>query len=525
MEATETITTAQPAGTKTFVMRITSYWTVTAIGFAGALVLLWRLGSGSLDDWDEAIYAQISKEAVEGGHWWTLHWGFAPYLRKPPVFMWTTAIFYEVFGVSEFWARAASAFSGIALLVVTYLIAKQIDDRWVGFAAVVILLTSYQFVASSRFGTTDIMLTFFIYLAVYGYLRVQSGDARGWYVIWISCALALMTKSAAGVIAPLAIILALFLDRRFKTAIRLPQFWRGLFMAFIIIVPWHISMVAQHGQAFIEQYISHSIVDRSVGALDQHTGDRYYYIDRLQKYFFPWVYVTPFAIALTIKEMMQGRIGARILLLIAMLNFGICLMVQTKLRWYIVPLYPALAILNASLFVQALKAYQSVAFSCLLMAVFVVALLAPLKIVLIFGITGMAVVLLAFANKKMIYRPVALMMCAFLITVGANTLKPLYQGSETPVAKLARLAGSANANHQLPVIVTSNLFKPTPLFYSDRPVEVAYSADELAQFIQQPREIILAEKDIAALSGLYKIEVIEKAAPLVYATISRLKTP
>src|SRR5262245_30597570 len=155
MEVTET--TSRDAGSSRSVLRVIKYWPVLAICFVAALVLLWRLGRGSLDDWDEAIYAQISKEAIEGGNWWTLYWGFTPYLRKPPIFMWTTAIFYEVFGVSEFWARAASAFSGVALLVIVYLIAKQIYDTKVGLFAAAILLTSYQYVASSRFGTTDIM--------------------------------------------------------------------------------------------------------------------------------------------------------------------------------------------------------------------------------------------------------------------------------------------------------------------------------------------------------------------------------
>lgn len=527
MKATETITTSRAAGARRWVLHISKYGPALGICLVAALVLLWRLGNSSLDDWDEAIYAQISREAVEGGNWWTLHWGFAPYLRKPPIFMWTTAIFYELFGVSEFWARAASAFSGVALLVVTYLIAKQIYNRRVGLFAAVVLLTSYQYVASSRFGTTDIMLTLFTYSAVYAYLRLKTGDESWWYAIWISCALALMTKSAAGAIAPGSIFLALLLDRRFKTAIRSRQFWLGLFVALMIVVPWHISMYAQHRQAFVDQYIGHSIVERSMSALDQHTGGRYYYIDRLQKYFFPWVYVTPFAIALTIKEIVQGRLRASILMLVLVLVFGICLLVQTKLRWYIVPLYPALAILTSSLLVNALRAYKSIAFSCLLMAVFVVALLAPLKIVLIFAVAGLVLTLFSLARKRVVYQPAAVVMCAFLIAVGINTLVPLYKGGETPVARLARSAGRANGNSHTPLIVASNLFQPAPLFYSNRPIEVAYTTDDLANFMreQRPREIILAEKDIEALSTTYKIQVVEEAAPLVYATISRLGVP
>ena len=38
-----------------------------------AFALLWKLGAGSLAAWDEAIYAQVSKEIVQGEGWLTLH--------------------------------------------------------------------------------------------------------------------------------------------------------------------------------------------------------------------------------------------------------------------------------------------------------------------------------------------------------------------------------------------------------------------------------------------------------------------
>ncbi len=43
-----------------------------------AIILLWKLGQRSLEDWDEAIYAQISKEIVQNGDWITLHYGYVP---------------------------------------------------------------------------------------------------------------------------------------------------------------------------------------------------------------------------------------------------------------------------------------------------------------------------------------------------------------------------------------------------------------------------------------------------------------
>src|ERR687889_413572 len=112
-----------------------------------AFALLWKLGAGTLAAWDEAIYAQVSKEMARGGDWLTPHWEYRPWFEKPPAFMWATALLYRLFGVSEFWARAPSALSGVALVGVTYLIGKSTHNRRVGLLSAVVLLTCYHFLS------------------------------------------------------------------------------------------------------------------------------------------------------------------------------------------------------------------------------------------------------------------------------------------------------------------------------------------------------------------------------------------
>ena len=166
--------------------RFASHWVVFALLSVSALIFFWQLGEGSLSDWDEAIYAQIAKEMVQGGDWLTPHFGFQPLFHKPPLLMWCTAVLYQLWGVNEFAARAASALSGMALIIVIYLTGKIVYDARAGFFAAVILLTSAQVVYSARIGTTDIMLTLWIWLAIYAYLRVSRGDAKWWLVVGTS---------------------------------------------------------------------------------------------------------------------------------------------------------------------------------------------------------------------------------------------------------------------------------------------------------------------------------------------------
>ncbi len=490
-----------------------------------ALEFLWGLGNSSLNDWDEAIYAQVSKEMIESGNYVVPHWNYEPWFDKPPLLTWTTALFYRMFEVNEFWSRAASAFSGAALIILTYLIGRALYDKYVGFFGSLILLTSYQFVKYARLGMTDVLLTLFIFMAVYAYIRLRNGNQKWWYIIWISCSLAFMVKSVAALIAPAMIALDLLLERRFVPMVKSRNFWFGLFLAFLIVSSWHIIMYIEHGQAFISRYISHNIIARSTSTLEKHFENRFFYIDVLRHYFFPWFYLTPFAVLLSLKENFQGQSRSRILLIVIILVFGIYTIVPTKLEWYIIPLYPALAILNAWLVIAAFKSYKTAAFIALAVATVIAALIVPLYLVIIFGCIGLLAILFRLRKKEPISPLIVITVFAFFIVISINTLRPLYRGGESQAAKLGRIAGSANPNDRKSLIILESyepeLWGPTVLFYSNRPVQLAQSPKDLAYFTDDHgiKDIILTKKDMEFLSTDYEIHILEEAEPLIYANI------
>jgi 4-amino-4-deoxy-L-arabinose transferase-like glycosyltransferase len=60
-------------------------WLISAGVFGFALVLLfYRLGDGSLHDWDEAIYAQVAKELFLSHDSGTLTWNGNPFFTSLP---------------------------------------------------------------------------------------------------------------------------------------------------------------------------------------------------------------------------------------------------------------------------------------------------------------------------------------------------------------------------------------------------------------------------------------------------------
>ncbi len=490
-----------PGFEKSRVDRSLAYLLVLTI--IAALVFLYGLGARPLEDWDEAIYAQVAKEMVQGGDWLTLHWEFQNWFEKPPLLMWTTAIFYRLFGVTEFWSRAASAFSGIGGIALTYLLGKHLYDKRTGFLAGLILLTSYHFVSFSRFGTTDVMLTLFSYLAIYAFVRLRENGHRWWYPVWSACALAVMVKGAGGWIAPAMIIIALIFDqRRARDAFRSSHFWMGLLLALVIAAPWHMVMYSRHGQAFVAEYIGYHVLSRIQTPLEGHAPGYMFYVGKIIDGFFPWCLLIPFAVFSSVRENLKGEPRARVLLLLAALVFGVYTLVQSKLVWYIIPIYPAFALLIAALLVKIYLSVQK-------------------RRKLKFALVALGVLLLMVGG------------------VYSFLLIRLTQRSEDSLANIANIAASRSAEDRESLLLFSDteaLTRPAALFYGNRPLRQVYLTNEprsprarryedvekLEAVVDSlPMRIILRREDLGKLSESFEVRVEAETDPFIYAFISR----
>jgi len=474
-------------------------YNVLLLGSIAAFILLWRLGASSLAPWDEAIYAQVSKEMAQGEGWLTLHWSFQPWFEKPPLLMWMTAALYRLFGISEFWARFVAAASGIGLVVTTYLLGAFAFGKRVGVLAALILLTCYHFVSFSRFGTMEVTLTLFAYLAIYGYLHLRDGNDRWWYLIWTAVALALLTKGAGGLIAPVVVLLALILDQRVKSAIQSRHFWSGFLLAIVLVAPWHALMYAWYGRVFLDEYIGYHVIARATTTLEGHPSSYVYYIARIVDGFFPWVLLLPFAFIAGAKRAVKGDASSRILVLMGTLVFGLYTIVPTRRPWYMVPVYPAFAILIAAFIVRFYESRQRLIYRRLI----------------VFG----SFILIA----------IAAVYCALSLSLNRK--------KEEPLTSLARIAKSNSASDREPLVLLDEsepLYAQVPLFYSDRPVRQAYisvrpSSEDAKRYVAyepladltrgSTARIILPKKELGRLTSEYEIEILAEVDPLVYATI------
>jgi 4-amino-4-deoxy-L-arabinose transferase-like glycosyltransferase len=335
---------------------------VVLVFAVAAFLLFFRLGAGSLHSWTEAIYAEIGKEILSTGDWNTLHHNGKPYLKKPPLFMWLTALSYKAQGISEFSARFFSPLFALGIFLFVYLLGRRMGAWPVGLGAILILLHGVRdwhyahrsnFLALCRTSNIDIPLTFFIACAMY---LLWKGREKRSALIWmgIPLGLGIMTKSAVGLLPFLMAFLFVFFTRK-----RISWSYRHLALGFalglLIAAPWHVGQLLLHGKHFWNSYISTTVVAR-VGHYMTRTKGETYYLTVLRKGFGLSVYLLPLAVLYALYRGIKKREDSAILLLIwALLPLFLFSLSRDKNGWYIAQIYPALALLLAQFLWGILK--------------------------------------------------------------------------------------------------------------------------------------------------------------------------
>lgn len=310
--------------------------TAALLTILAVILLFGRLGKNALL-FDEAIYAQVSKETAEQHDWPTPYYNGKAWFEKSPTYFWLTSLLFKLFGVSEFWARFVSAVSGLGVLLLSYLIARRIYSHAAGILSVLILISTQLFVYYARFGTTDTMLTLCLLLAVYGYLRAEN-DQRFWLLVGAACGFAMMVKGLGGITAPLVLLIAAIVDGRVRATLRSKWVWIGAGLALLIVLPWHLQMYRKHGQAFIQVYMFRHVVNRATANINQFQRGFGYYFVVLREFCSPWVYLLPFAL------IFRRTARSAVILILGLTIFIFYTIVQTKFQWYILPSVPAFAI-------------------------------------------------------------------------------------------------------------------------------------------------------------------------------------
>ncbi len=309
---------------------------------AGLLVFI-ALGRNHLIPWDEAIYAQIARNMVDRGNFVIQTWKFGEvWYEKPPLVMWLMALSFKLLGVSSFAARLPSALFGVATVILTYIFGKKLFSRTAGFISAFALLTTFHFLYYARTAMLDIAATFFITLCLYLYWLARSMQkATYWKYAGLACGFAVLTKGVVGFL-PVPIIV-LMEAKNLRHLIK-PLLLFILFAA-IIFLPWHLDMYRRFGSAFLANYIGYHVVNRAVSAIEDKGRPIWWYLEVMKVSMRIWFVVLlgalPAAVIQAVKKL-KPYVFLVAWLLFTLVFFSVA---KSKLVWYILPAYPAAALI------------------------------------------------------------------------------------------------------------------------------------------------------------------------------------
>jgi 4-amino-4-deoxy-L-arabinose transferase-like glycosyltransferase len=317
-----------------------------------AFITLYGLGSTSLHDNDETRFGLLARGMVETGDWVVPRWSHRPQGTKPPLFMWAIAGVSQMIGQWNSWSvRLPSALAGIGVVLLTYLLGRRFFPPPVPFLAGLVAGTNLSFYSSARIAQTDMLLTFFILLAATLALEGHSrrGRERFFWVIgaYVAAGLGILTKGPVGLLFPGMIVLSVLAVRKDWKKVPILAHVTGLAVALIIAGSWYFLYQESSGEAASQQVLIRENLIRYFIGFD-HIAPFYYYVYTFAAEFMPWSPI--FALALgwawIRRKAMTADYGA-VLLWFGTIFFFFSLS-ASKRSQYILPLYPAAALLTAA---------------------------------------------------------------------------------------------------------------------------------------------------------------------------------
>ncbi|PWK35191.1 glycosyltransferase family 39 protein [Cupriavidus plantarum] len=328
-----------------------------------AILLVWfgTLDARHLLRPDEGRYAEISREMFLSGDWVTIRYNDLKYFEKPPFHMWVTALSYTLFGVGDWQARLCVALAGIAGIAASMFAAA----RWYGPR--VALLTGLALVAApmwsvaGHFNSLDMTLSgalacVLAFMLVAQHPSATAAARRNWMLAcWAAMGVAVLTKGLVGLALPGLVLVVYTLITRDIGLWRRLHLLPGIIVMLIVTVPWFWLIDARNPE-FAHFFFIHEHWDRYTSTVHERKGSIWYFVPLVVAGFLPWLGLLP-RMWTAIRERAGAKLDterapgckpfqpALLAAVWALAIFAFFSLSSSKLPGYIVPIFPALAIL------------------------------------------------------------------------------------------------------------------------------------------------------------------------------------
>lgn len=298
---------------------------------------------------DEGRYAEIAREMLVTGDWVTPRYNGYKYFEKPPLQAWATAAAFQMFGIGEWQARLWTALTGFFTILLIGFTGARIYNARAGWLAAAVLASSPMWVISGHFNSLDMGLSAFLVAALCSLLLAQTSQnkhsCRNWmWACWAFMGLATLSKGVIGVAIPAMVFIAYSIstwDWKIWTRLRI---FSGSILFLAITAPWFV-LVSQRNPEFLEFFFIHEHLQRFTQDAHSRTGPIYYFVPLLLVGILPWFLQIPGAVIEAWRERRREFSAGWLLLCWFVVIFAFFSVSRSKLPGYIIPIFPALALL------------------------------------------------------------------------------------------------------------------------------------------------------------------------------------
>ena len=350
-------------------------WTASAVDFAtgtharavaflvAAALLAFLAGFFHIPpvDRDEARFAQATKQMIETGDFVDIRFQDETRYKKPVGTYWLQAAAVELAEAAglprarfRIWLyRIPSLFGAIGVVLGTYWAALAFVSRRAAFLAGLIMATSILLGVEARLAKTDAVLTFTVvaamgamaraYLAGQGERGIDIHPLATAAIFWTALAVGILIKGPLIVmIAGLAIVALALADRSAAWLLRLRPAIGAIFVL-ALVLPWFVAIILKSGDSFFVEAIGNDLLAKVESGQESHGVPPGFYFVLFWVTFFPGAMLAGLAAPAVWRA--RSDPGAKFLLAWLVPSWIVFELVPTKLPHYVLPLYPAIAIL------------------------------------------------------------------------------------------------------------------------------------------------------------------------------------
>jgi 4-amino-4-deoxy-L-arabinose transferase-like glycosyltransferase len=323
--------------------------------FLGIFYALW-IGSHALFTPDEGRYSEVAREMIVTGDYVTPRLNGVVFLDKPIMYYWLQASAMLMFGIKEWALRFWPALAGVLGCLMTYVAGRMLFNRRSGIIASIVLASSPLYYGAAHYANLDLEVAVFISISLMSFIvAIQSASKhiRDIFLItaYVFAGIAALTKGLIGIAFPGMIIgIWIILSGRWDTFKKMHLFL-GLSLFTAIALPWYI-LVQKANPEFFQFFFVKQQVSRflTTEAFNNRTPG-WFYVPIVLGGLFPWCIFVIQAVAQNLKLAWKDRKNHSTelyLLIWLILIFTFFSFPKSKTVGYILPIFPALALLIGS---------------------------------------------------------------------------------------------------------------------------------------------------------------------------------